>query len=276
MTRSKSKSNRFKKNKTKRYRQTKNKRRRQHGGEVKKYPYTRDSATILKPESVSDPVLIPGYSEIMDMMQEYSSNGSNDTEESRKLKIGIKEKDVQLIRECLPTTSIEEGKIIVLRKEDKKFVSFLLKNSSIKCDPSQYYDLASHNFKIFIKDILGWNPFLNLPNIPKEIETNQLYGSRPHVYKSEPVFKTNSWWTTQPWWNSYNSTSDFIGKVEEAVSKKASDDTSIFAISSEISHLKSEIDTYKEKIKVNELKIKTLLIQKDNIQSRIFTPEGPE
>ena len=61
-SRSKSKSNRLKRNKTKRYRQTKNKRRRQHGGEVKKYFYTPDSATILKPGSVSDPVLIPVYS----------------------------------------------------------------------------------------------------------------------------------------------------------------------------------------------------------------------
>ena len=132
MTRSKSKSNRFKKNKTKRYRQTKNKRRRQtknkrrrqYGGA--EYQYTQDSQTILKPGSVSDPVLIPGYSEIMDMMKVY------EPDESEKLNEGIKQKDVQLIRECSLPSSIEKGKIIVLRKQFKVFAI----NNSIECTSS--------------------------------------------------------------------------------------------------------------------------------------------
>ena len=220
MTRSKS--NRFNKNKTKRYRQTKNKRRRQtknkrrrqHGGEVKKYLYTRDSQTILKTgsvtNSVTNSVLIPGYSEIMDMMKEY------ETDESEKLNQSIKQKDVQLIRECSLPSSIEEGKIIVLRKEDKKILGFQVHNASIDCDPNQYYTLASYNFKIFIEDILGWNPFLNLPNRPKKIEMNQLYGSSPHVYESEPVFKTNDWWNGQPWWLVYKRTEPFKTAVDAA------------------------------------------------------------
>ena len=231
-SKSKSKSNRFKKNKTKRYRQTKNKRRRQtknkrrrqtknkrrrqHGGA--EYLYTRDSQTILKPGSVSDPVLIPGYSEIMDMMKVY------EPDESEKLKIGIKEKDVQLIRECSLPSSIEEGKIIVLRKEDKKFVSFILKNSSIECDPSQYYDLASYNFKIFIEDILGWNPFLNLPKKPIKIDTtpHQIYGGPgPHVYKSERLFKDNRWWNEQGWWINYQISDDFNEQISRAATTRA-------------------------------------------------------
>ena len=223
MTRSKS--NRLKRNKTKRYRQTKNKRRRQtknkrrrqHGGD--EYQYTRDSATILKPGSVSDPVLIPGYSEIMDMMKVY------ETDESEKLNQSIKQKDVQLIRECLPTTSIEEGKIIVLRKEDKKnFLVFQVHNASIDCDPNQYYALASYNFKIFIEDILGWNPFLNLPEKPIKIDTtpHQFYGGPgPHVYDSEPEFKTNRWWKKQEWWINYQKSDDFNEQVSAAARARA-------------------------------------------------------
>ena len=200
-SRSKSKSNRLKRNKTKRYRQTKNKRRRQHGGEVKKYFYTPDSATILKPESVTSPVLIPGYSEIVDMMQEY------ETDESEKLNEGIKQKDVQLLNQCSLPSSIPEGKIIVLRKEDKKnLFGFRVNNSSIKCDPDQYYTLASHNFKIFIKDILGWNPFLNLPKKQKKKDTTYHVNNNPHVYSSEQNFKKDDWWNQQTWWLDYKGT----------------------------------------------------------------------
>jgi hypothetical protein len=216
MTRSRSKSNGFKKNKTKRYRQTKNKRRRQtknkrrrqHGGT--KYQYTQGSQIILKPGSVSDPVLIPGYSEIMDMMQEY------ETDESEKLNQGIKKKDVQLIRECSLPHSIEEGKIIVLRKKQFNFFS---NNSSIECDPNQYYALASYNFKIFIEDILGWNPFLNLPKKPIKIDKTslQIYGGPgPHVYESDRKFKKDGWWNEQGWWINYQISDDFNEQVSAA------------------------------------------------------------
>jgi hypothetical protein len=200
-SRSKSKSNRLKKNKTKRYRQTKNKRRRQHGGEVKKYYYTPDSATILKTGSVTNLVLIPGYSEIVDMMKEY------ETDESNKLKDGIKERDVKLLSDCsLPEHLIPE-KIIVLRKEDKKkFIVFKDHNSSIKCDPNQYYTLASYNFKIFIEDILDWNPFLNLPEKQTKNDTTYQVNNNPHVYSSERKFKMGDWWNEQTWWTTYKGT----------------------------------------------------------------------
>jgi hypothetical protein len=224
MTRSRNKSNRLKKNKTKRCRQTKNKRRRQtknkrrrqHGGA--EYQYTQGSQIILKPGSVTDPVLIPGYSEIMDMMKEY------ETDESEKLNQGIKQKDVQLIRECSLPHSIEEGKIIVLRKEDKKFAGFLFKKSSIECSPEQYYDLASRNFKIFIQDILGWNPFLNLPKKPIKIDrtSHQFYGGPgPHVYESDQKFKNGDWWNKQQWWINYQISDDFNEQISRAATTRA-------------------------------------------------------
>jgi hypothetical protein len=224
MTRSRSKSNRLKKNKTKRCRQTKNKRRRQtknkrrrqHGGA--EYQYTQGSQIILKPGSVTDPVLIPGYSEIMDMMKEY------ETDESENLNVGIKGKDVQLIRECSLPHSIEEGKIIVLRKENKKFAGFLFKNSSIECDPNQYYTLASYNFKIFIEDILKWNPFLNLPKKPIKIDrtSHQFYGDPgPHVYESDQKFKNNRWWNQQEWWTNYQISPKFNEQILRAATTRA-------------------------------------------------------
>jgi hypothetical protein len=205
--RSKSKSNRLKRNKTKRYRQTKNKRRRQHGGTVK-YPYTLNSVIILKEGAVSEPVLIPGYSEIMDMMQEYEdskySNGLP-IDQSKKLNDGIKIKNVEQLSDCsLPPTPIHESKIIVVRKADKNFFT---ENASIECNPNQYYALASHNFRIFIRDILQWNPFLNLPQHKKKQEQqgSQGYGG-PHNYKSDTKFKDNAWWNQQEWWTDCKET----------------------------------------------------------------------
>lgn len=199
-SRSRSRSNRLKRNKTKRYRQTKNKRHRQHGGEHK-YSYTTDSQTILKQEAVSQPVLIPGYSEIMDMMQEYEDpHGSNPSE---NLKEGIKLRDVQQLSGCsLLPNQIHEDKIIVVRKEDKRFFLGLTKgNNSIECTHEQYYALASHNFRIFIQDILKWNPFLNLPHHKKKEEQPGSQGYQPHVYKSDKNFTDNEWWSQQSWWN---------------------------------------------------------------------------
>lgn len=222
MTRSRCRSNRLKRNKTKRYRQTKNKRRRQHGGTVKKYQYTPDSVNILKPEQVTDPVLIPGYSEIMDMMQEYEDpRGSNGLpiDQSKKLNDGIKKIDVQLLYDCsLSQTKMLEGKIIVVRKEDKNFFT---ENTSIECTctSDQYYALASHNFRIFIRDILKWNPFLNLPQHKKKQEEKGWQGYQPRMYSGEFKPKStdsndywNLWWNSQLWWTGCKETLESAGQ----------------------------------------------------------------
>ena len=219
MTRSKS--NRLKRNKTKRYRQTKNKRRRQHGG--RKYYYTTDSQ-ILKDSAVSNPVLIPGYSEIMDMMQEYDDPRDSDHREvnqSKQLNSHIKQRDFQLLSECsLPENqTITEGKIIVLRKAEKSLLGIALGNNSIECNPEQYYDLASHNFKIFIKDILGWNPFLNLPKHNKKPEPPQIYGG-VHEYSSDKKFKETDWWNKQSWWTDCKET--FASAAQQSSSQTPS------------------------------------------------------
>jgi hypothetical protein len=215
--RSKSRSNRLKRNKTKRYRQTKNKRRRQHGGTVKKYFYTPGSQTIFKPGEVTDPVLIPGYSEIMDMMQEYEDlrdSNSRLIDQSKKLNDGINIKNVERLSDCsLPPTQILESKIIVVRKAEKSLLGIALGNNSIECNPEQYYALVSHNFRIFIRDILKWNPFLNLPEHKKKEEQQGWQSYQPRMYSGEFKPKStdsndywNLWWNKQSWWTDCKDT----------------------------------------------------------------------
>jgi hypothetical protein len=229
MTINRSKSNKIKRNKTKRRiqtknkrrRQTKNKRRRQHGGTT--YQYTPGSKDILKEGILPNPVLIPGYSEIVDMMKEYEDPLGSDGRfiiQSNKIKEDIKKKEVHLLTDCSLQTQIDERKIIVLRKQDKtKLVFIKLDNNAIECTPEQYYAFASHNFRIFIRDILQWNPFLNLPEHKKRKEQQgwQGYGN-PHTYSSTKIFKDNDddWWNNQEWWTQYKGTDEFITAVAEA------------------------------------------------------------
>jgi len=222
MTINRSKSNKIKRNKTKRRRQTKNKRRRQtknkrrrqHGGT--KYQYNPDSQTILNPVSVPNPVLIPGYSEIIDTMQEYEDPRDSNNRfiiQSKKIKEGIKEKEVHLLTDCSLQTQIDENKIIVLRKEDKKIPFFKLNNSAIKCTPEQYYAFASHNFRIFIEDILKWNPFLNLP-FPRDKKVQHPGSQSYHLYVSkDTIFKKDEWWNQQEWWTKYKEFDYFKEQV---------------------------------------------------------------
>jgi len=219
MTINRSKSNKIKRNKTKRRRQTKNKRRRQHGGTVKEYMYTPGSKDILKEGILPTSVLIPGYSEIVNMMEEYVNNES----ESEKLKKGIKKKEVHLLTDCSLQTQIDKSKIIVLRKEDKTRLWVRLNNSAIECTPEQYYAFASHNFRIFIEDMLEWNPFLNLPeHKKKEGYGNELYGTTtPHIYGSDKTFIDYKWWEPQIWWTEYKGTEPFITAAATAVEEAA-------------------------------------------------------
>ena len=206
--RSKSRSNRLKRNKTKRYRQTKNKRRRQHGGTFE-YKYTPGIENIFKPGQVTDPVLIPGYREIMDMMQEYDDprdSNSRLIDQSKKLNDGIKIKNVEQLSDCsLPQNLIPEGKIIVVRKAEKSLLGTALGNNSIECNSEQYYDLASHNFRIFIRDILKWNPFLNSPKHTEKPEHHQVYGG-VRQYSLDKKFKETDWWNKQSWWTDCKET----------------------------------------------------------------------
>jgi hypothetical protein len=224
MTGNRSKSNKIKRNKTKRHRQTKNKRRRQHGGTKK--PYTPDSQTIFKKGQVTSPVLIPGYSEIMDMMEEYDDPRGSDNRfisQSQILNDGIKQKDFQLLNVCSSQTQIEDGKIIVLRKQDKTRLGFIkLDNTNIECTDDQYYALASHNFRIFIQDILQWNPFLNLPQHKKKEEQQGWQGySGPHKYSSEMIFTTDVWWNKQKWWTDYKGTAAAAAEARRAAAAAA-------------------------------------------------------
>ena len=199
------KNNRFRKTTQTRHkrhkRQTRHKKRIQYGG--KSYEYV-DYSGILKPDTLEKKVVIPGYAEISDMIKEYK-----DVEKiQQKLDTGIKMKDVIVYDSCqLPNTTTPPTTIILLRKKGNVFGLF---NKSIDCDDDDtYLTLASHNFQIFIKDILEWNPFLNVPNpdkYPKFEEPPSQSQGMPHRYNSGKFsykFNQKSWWESQQWWNTY-------------------------------------------------------------------------
>ena len=196
--------NRFKQTKQKKQtKQTKHKRRMQYGG--KKYNYLNYS-TILKTDAPQKTVVIPGYAEISDMIREYTDSVSI----QNQLDTGIKSKFVVVYDSCeRPRPDTPDTSIILLKKSG--FMSFA--TSSIDCDDEIYLSLASHNFKIFIENILRWNPFLPTTNNheqTKPIAINLSQGPTRHIYnQSEDFFyqfTRESWWDLQEWWNAYKIT----------------------------------------------------------------------
>jgi hypothetical protein len=162
----------------------------------------------------------------MDMMEEYDDPlGSNNHYiiQSKKLKDDIKKKEFHKLNDCSSQTQIDESKIIVLRKQDKTRLGFIkLDNTTIECTDDQYYALASHNFRIFIQDILQWNPFLNLPQHKKKEEQQGWQGySGPHKYSSEMTFTTDAWWNKQKWWTDYKGTAEAAEESRRAAAAAA-------------------------------------------------------
>jgi len=192
------KSNRLKQTKhkrqTKRKMQTNRKMRRQIGGnETKSYS---DYSSILKQGTSKTKVFIPGYVEICNMIDTFS----NSSENIQKLDEGIKSKDVAVYTTCInPDTTTRADTIIVLRKEDP----FFGKNTSIKCENIKLWNLASHNFKIFI-EILEWNPFLNIPTHIQSTEIVMSSNQAPMYvtpsYRMDKKFVDPNWWASQNWW----------------------------------------------------------------------------
>ena len=204
--------NRFKKTKqkqqkqqkqhTRQKKQTKHKRRMQYGGKIYN---CLDYSRILKKDAPEKKVVIPGYAEINDMIKEYEKSD----EIQQQLDAGIKGKNVVVYTSCEnPRHDTPDTTIILLKKDG--FFSFA--SSSIDCDDETYLTLASHNFKIFIEDILKWNPFLPKTNNHKKTEpvtTNQYQGPTRHMYSCEIFpyqFINEEWWNSQQWWNAYKVT----------------------------------------------------------------------
>lgn len=191
----------------------------------------------------STPVLIPGYNEIMDMMLEYE--GVNENE----FKSGIKNKDIKMLTDCSKSINPEtdKEKIIVLRKQDTKIFGFTLKNESIECDSEKYYAFASHNFKIFIQDILQWNPFLNSPSPKQKNEENSRWqGNSPHTYSGESKFKDENWWNEQNWWKIYKNTNSFKTLAESAPAPVHQIPPPVKTIEPQIERLSSMINLLKK------------------------------
>ena len=261
MTRSKRLKQIKHKRQTNHKRQTKHKRHRQYGGT--KYRYNSDSISVLKVGAVTEPVLIPGYSEILDMMEEYKDG----TTASQKLIIDIKSKDVKVLSDCSETQVIENQenrkKIIVLRKTSKSFIGVTLGNNTIDCSNDNYHKFASHNFSIFIEDILKWNPFLNQP--AKELNKQPPVSYRQnsmHEYKSDHIFKDEMWWNKQGWWLTYSNTTIFRAAaaaaaaitVEAAITGETKERL-VESLTREIARLEEQMIEIKTKIQVKKVEL---------------------
>jgi hypothetical protein len=267
------KSNRLKQTKhrrrTKHRRQTKHGRHRQYGGtllhityyDYRKYPIDSekpkpfDHKKLFTEDQLStNAAAIPGYEEIVDMIYEYS----NWYEILKKLMDGIERKGIIIYEKCKSPQSHESSTqetFIILLKQ--KFNFFFRKKISIQCEDTIYYELASHNFRIFIAEILNWNPFLNLPEAPKkheELEFHQIYGSA-HEYKSNTQFKDSNWWESQEWWMVYReslpATISFSRSVEslptssrQAPSLPLQQQETIESLKAEVDRLKGQLEDY--------------------------------
>ena len=192
--------NRFKQTKQKKQtKQTKHKRRMQYGGKIYN---CLDYSRILKKDAPEKKVVIPGYAEINDMIKQYKKFG----EIQQQLNNGIEGKNVVVYTSCEEIPSTPDTTIILLRKGK---ATLFYRNDTIDCNDETYLSLASHNFKIFIENILGWNPFLPTTNNHEQTDELQYpHGSR-YMYNSRQFFfqfTQESWWDLQEWWNAYKIT----------------------------------------------------------------------
>ena len=175
-------------------RQTKHKRHRQYGGVNLTYKDYRVFGFSSKN------LIIPGYGDILSMIDLYKNRGTL----KQRLDEGIQRKvqDRKYIKytECKsPELSTPLDSIIVLKKQG--FINF---STSIECTDTIYIELASHNFRIFIEEILNWNPFLNIPKYDLELTSDVLRYTGN--YNGLSTFKEKSWWDSQLWWTSFKET----------------------------------------------------------------------
>ena len=233
---------------TKNKRQTKNRRHRQYGGVSTTYrDYTREFGFRSKN------LVIPGYGDILSMIELYKERVTL----KQSLDEGIKNKVSQIkyikYTECKsPEPSIPLDSIIVLKKPG--FFNF---SAGIECTDSIYIELASHNFRIFIQEILKWNPFLNIPDYELEIASHGLRYT--DNYNGLQIFKEPTWWDTLQWWTSYKETLSQSSVIEPSTPPPAA------AITAEL----------KKKLVENITReIATLNIQLRDIQTKIQVKTG--
>jgi hypothetical protein len=192
--------------------------------------------------------VIPGYEDIVDMIYEYN----NWYEILKKLMEGIERKGITMYEECKSPT---QETLIILLKQKSGF-SLFSKKPNITCEDKIYYELASHNFRIFIEEILQWNPFLNIPEAPKKpkhLEFHQTYGSE-HKYKGNTNFKLREWWETQGWWTLYRDTLPIkisFNLSEESLPTPSREplsppepEVTIESLKAEVERLKKQLDFY--------------------------------
>jgi hypothetical protein len=195
---------------TKHKRQTKHRRHRQYGGVSMTY---RDYRKAFGFNSKN--LGIPGYEDILSMIDLYKNRVSL----KQSLDDGIRDKVSKIkyieYTECKSPESLTSlDSIIVLKKSG--VINF---STGIGCTDNIYIELASHNFRIFIQEILNWNPFLNIPYYELELasDAHRYIGT----YNGLQVFRQQEWWDGQSWWTSYSQTPGFIEAAARTVAPAA-------------------------------------------------------
>ena len=245
---------------TKNRRQTKHKRHRQYGGVLMTYrDYSREFGFN------SNNLVIPGYEDIVSMIDLYE----NGDVLKKNLDEGIKRKvdDIKYIEytKCkLPEPSTTLDLIIVLKK--KGFINF---SKGIECLDTVYTELASHNFKIFIEEILNWNPFLNIPK-RKLPSVSNWYGYEAS-YNGLSTFRDKSWWDSQSWWTTYSQTSEFREAAEAAARTVAPAAEAEAAESKKrlVENLKREIEELNSQMRTIQTKIQVKTVELQNAEQQL-------
>jgi hypothetical protein len=252
------KSNRLKQTKhkrqTKRKMQTNRKMRRQIGGNETLKSYS-DYSSILKQGTSKTKVFIPGYVEICDMIDTFS----NSSENIKKLDDGIRVSNVYVYTTCINPDVNADNNIIVLRQKD----SIFSKNTSITCEDTVFWNLASHNFKIFI-EILQWNPFLNIPTHIQSTEQVMSSNQTPMYvtpsYRMDPKFTDTEWWAKQSWWTT--GVRDTLGRLP--AQEPAQPDSSLAA-----SAPQAQVESAEMKVQRLEAEVQRLEAEVQRLQSEV-------
>ena len=267
-------SNRLKQTKyrrrTKNRRQTKHGRHRQYGGVIMRYG---DYSVVFG--VTSENLVMPGYPAIVSMISLYSEKDNLKS----LLDTGIKDRVANLIKyeECkLPDETTPDDSIIVLKK--KKKILRLNFATSIDCDDDIYVQLASHNFRIFIQEILQWNPFLNYSPTKTKI-VNAWQGNVPS-YDGLPIFNSEEWWNSQPWWIGYKQTLPVSSPPppppDESPHSAPPSLVTIESLQAEIASLKGQLEDYSRTLSDNIRLSKTIYIYRAVlVQNKIQLPYVP-
>lgn len=175
------------------------------------------------------------------------------------LDTGIKDRvaNFTYYEECKPPDELTPIDSIIVLGKKKNFFGLNF-DKSIDFNDDIYVKLASHNFRIFIEEILKWNPFLNYSPSKKKIESG--WQGHSISYNGLEIFNSEGWWNQQQWWTEYK---EKLLKPPDVTppsplsppqpSPLPTAPATIESLQAEIARLKNVIDKYKNILHMYEI-----------------------